>query len=135
MKALITLCLFVSSAAHASYHVMCGENWNENDETYENTVLVASSEDDDFSGTNGARWSLIVNGSRIAAGRARARVHGRGTRNLEIRVTRGTGFAELGTQYFISPMYSDSPLLTVETVGGIAGGTVRGEYECVTTQN
>lgn len=134
MKAVLIGLLILTSTAHAAYFAECGKGLKPSQDGFNDVVFSVSSEDDHFTGRNGDEWSLSFGQDVwLPRGKAQARVLTiAGKSVLEVVVAKDHGMQMIGKRYVISPMYNETPVLSIYNVGGFAGGVKIAEYPCLT---
>lgn len=127
----------LSLSAFGSSYYICGETVNPDNGTVTGYELEMSSVNDDYSGVVGENWNLKLeqDGDWIAT---RPSITAKTTQNAsgEDVVTVTVVHAQsasgmVGTQYKMSGLYDDQPVLEKYTMGGFAGSVKIGTYNCI----
>lgn len=134
MKYFLLSLFAMTSVAHAAYYVECGKNFSEAEAGFQKVAFKASSGTDTFTGPNGNNWEVALSQNWLAPKKALAKVERvNGEKRLSVKVSNGqAGISEIGQLYVIEQMYDDYPTLKVFNIGGFAGGTQIGSFECYT---
>jgi len=142
MKAYLVLFGMILAGAPAlSYGTLsieCGKGMNSEDWTFEETFLEVST-DEDFTGPAGENWIFILEGKELKGKKIAAlekKNAPNGDTSLIVTVAAGRDFAGIvGTQYKIKNIWNEETSLEVKALGGFAGGTTLGQYDCLVTED
>lgn len=139
MKSLLAfavLCL-LASTSHASSMVSCGTGEPNEELSYgANQELQISSGDDQYEGQVDGTWSLKLK-TQADWMKATPAVTAKTTKNEEgatvitVRMIQAQGMGPVGIQYVLTDLYSDTPTLEKYAIGGFAGGSKVGTYNCI----
>ncbi len=134
---LLFIALILPSTVFANSYIICGQTASFDDGmTVTGYELELSSEDDNYSGPVGKNWNLKLkeNGEWLKPNDAVVATSLEKDGDVTVRITIAAASSvtgPVGSQYVLTNLFDEEPVLEKFTMGGFAGSVKIGTFHCV----